>query len=73
VSPVKSIGVIIATSDPAHVGWMDPDPNVQLPAKAAAGSPAVELLPQPNRKRAAAAPQTRKMDDFGRCMVFSVG
>ena len=70
VSPVRSTGVMPAT---LHIGSIDPEPNVQLPAKAAAGSPVIELLPHPNRKSAAAAPQTRAMDDFDMCMIFSVG
>jgi hypothetical protein len=56
-----------------HVASIEPEPKVQLPAKAAAGSPAIELLPQPSRNSAAAAPHTRTMDDFVLCMIFSVG
>jgi len=70
VSPVRSTGAMVR---PVHIGSIDPDPNVQAPAKAAAGSPVIELLPQPNKKSAAAAPQTRAMDDFDMCMIFSVG
>jgi hypothetical protein len=71
VSPVKSTGAMV--KPPLHIGSIEPEPNVQVPAKAAAGSPEVELLPQPNRKSAAAAPQTRAMDDFVMGMIFSVG
>jgi hypothetical protein len=69
VSPVRSTGVMAI---PEHIGSIEPEPNVQLPAKAAAGSPELELLPQPNRKSAAATPHRRTRDDFTRCMGFSL-
>jgi hypothetical protein len=73
VSPVRSTGVMVRL--PLHIGSIEPELNVQDPAIAAAGSPppaVVELPPHPSTKRAAAAPQTRAIERFVRCMIFSV-